>query len=156
MNQKLRRRHRRMAVALAIVAPAVFALALLTRPPQPLQASLPSLGGNNPAADAVLVADDTFSLDGTPMTARLVRDSGGTHVLLAPQDGAAVVGADVLVYWFQGGNVSAVPDDARLLGTLAGPQSRAFALPDDVSGGALLFYSLAEQRLFDSRWSLPN
>ena len=85
-----------------------------------------------------------------------MRDDTGTHIVLAPRDGAAVVGADVLVYWFRGGTVSAVPDDARLLGTLAGPQSRAFALPDDVSGGTLLFYSLAEQRLFDSRWTLPN
>jgi hypothetical protein len=56
---------------------------------------------------------------------------------------------DVLVYLTLGGAATGerVPEDALLLGTLAGATTRRFALPPAAAdGGKLLFYSLAHQR----------
>jgi len=161
MNRGLRKRHRRLAVFAAIAAPAVFAAALLARPAPAPTSAIPTLSGNIVAGDAVKLAVNSFALDGTPMTARLYRENDGTdaglRVVLSPADGHAVGGADVLVYWHRGGaSGDTIPDDALLVGTLAGPQSRTFELPGEAATGELLFYSLAQQRLYAERWELQQ
>ncbi len=157
MNQKLRRRHRRMIAVAAVTAPAILVAALVTRPPAVVMNEIPVAAGNIAVGDTVHLANGTFTLDSTPIAVQLSRSGGALGVRLAPQGGSAVTGADVLVYWHEGGGTgNQIPDDAWLLGTLAGPQARAFALPGHAQAGELLFYSLAQQRLYDERWAIPE
>ena len=63
---------------------------------------------------------------------------------------AALKAPDVLVYWHMGlpPTEGTVPENAHLLGALAGTQARHFALPDTTlhTDGHLILYSLGHQQ----------
>ena len=116
MIQPLRRTHQWIMVGLALVLPPVFVAGLAVRQPlPPLSESLP---GRRPPARNISEAIRSF------------------QKALAP---------DLLVYWARTVPSGAIlPLDARLLGSLHGPQSLNFS---EVSGGYLLAYSLADRQV---------
>lgn len=139
----------------ATLAVGVFVAALAARTSMPSVETLPA-AGNMRAPAAVLVAEASFTLEDTNLALRLYQDAGQRTVQLEPQAGQAVRGADVLVYWHAtGGDGQRLPDDAYLLGTMAGAQAREFSLPARTNEGVLLFYSLATQTLYAQRLALP-
>lgn len=161
MNAGLRVRHRRMVTVLGVVSAAVLVAAVLARPTFPTMAEIPLAPASGVEPGAAVLAGGQFMLQDVPIEASVYAaapDGRAPRVMLRPLGGKAVSGADVLVYWHprEGERGMRVPDGAWLIGTLAGPQARVFELPFDAVAGELLFYSLAQQRMYDRRWALPQ
>lgn len=162
MNSRLRTRHRSIMTVLAIVLPVVFVAGLVMRPPIQRMDSLPVVEAESLDFPVLVANGNGVSIDGAILDLGLYRasnDAGRYAVEVDPQAGQAVKAADVLVYWSKSTDTSASipPRDAYLLGTLAGPQTRLFALPPAAKPGTgrLVFYSLAQKRLFSDDWPLP-
>ena len=153
MIHELRLRHFRTFAALAVVIPAGITAALLPRSPAPRVAALPAdlaraAGWDGTEAGQTLWRRE--DLWGTlALTTTLTRSAGGAlTVRLAPA--ADLARPDVLVYWAAGAQPAGrLPEDALLLGALAGAHERAFALPEAAAAqaGRLLLYSLAHAEL---------
>ena len=157
MNQNLRTRHRSLIILVAVIAPIVFAAALVTRPQAVTMENLPAQA-NVSVANMTQVMSRAINLDGSTISARILQNSQGElTVQFIPAPGEAVGGADVLVYW-QSNTIESdvVPPEAYLLGALAGTQKRSFKLPTDKAIGQLMFYSLAHKRMYDDIWSLSQ
>lgn len=161
MNRRLRSRHRLMTTALAVIVPVVLITALATRPSMPAMDALPAIGDSPREAYPRTVAEPSeLRIDDTRVRLTLLggRDDGrGYAVAFEAVAGRALNAADVLVYWSAGGAAAWPPDDAVLLGTLAGAQRRVFELPAVARPGlgGLVFYSLAQQRRLEPGWDLP-
>lgn len=148
MIRRLRFRHRNLAVAAALLAPAVFVAALMDRKPvlldsTPLKASeratarpLDALGSRAlPVGDARLVATLHESADA----------ARATYLTLTREpDAVGTTGPDVLLYW-QLDSGSELADNATLLGPLPLSPAERIDLPTDVPKGRVVFYSLARQ-----------
>ena len=141
MIRRLRSRHRATFVFLALALPVGLGLALTSRksvPPGEIAAQA-SLG--------VPARDETVKLGAIELRLRLWNTgAGNSRVLeLTPRRDPEL--PDVLVYWSASEETTGLPAQSVLLGSLAGTQSRRFALPSDVRGGRLYLYSLAHQEL---------
>ncbi len=159
MNRRLRARHRWMTTALAVIVPVVLIAALATRPSMPSMDALPWDTTGERYTRAVAEPQE-LRIDDTPVRLTLLsRDADRSYaVAFEPYAGQAIAAADVLVYWAAEGADSWPPDDAFLLGALAGAQDRVFELPEAAGPGrgGLVFYSLAQQRRLEPGWALPS
>ncbi|MCP3957651.1 MAG: hypothetical protein GY719_07330 [bacterium] len=150
MIAPLRRRHRWMTVTLALAVPVLYVAALAVRPDEPAPRELPATlaGAGSRPGQPVTELGDLFA---DPRIA-VTTSRGGGHWWLWFEPAAPVTRPETLVYWAPSAPdlASGVPDDAYLLGTLAGSRRRAFALPASVWGraGWLVLYSLGHQEAF--------
>ena len=149
MIAPLRRRHRWMTASLAAVLPVLSVAALAARPDEPLAERLPS---SLAAPAAGEVEADLGELLADPAVAVRARTDGAAWRLeLDPARPIAL--PEVLVYWSASPSAGGgLPEDAYLLGGLAGDRARSFALPADALGraGALVLYSLGHQQVVAS------
>ncbi len=137
MNAALRRRHRVLFGALALVVPTCFALALLGRDEVAKSSVLPAdpraSGALEPlAAGAGRMIE--LHADDAAWTARI----DGGLVALAQSRGAAR--PDLHAYWTAESVLDELPEDALHLGAVARAE-RTFALPG--RAGTLVLFSLA-------------
>ncbi|MCB9898226.1 MAG: hypothetical protein H6825_09505 [Planctomycetes bacterium] len=150
----LRRRHRRVTGALAVLVPLGFLAGLAGRNPPPPSPVPPALRGDvRPERPADLRTTLDFAT--LPVSAELWFGADAT-LRLRPGDDPRR--PDVLVLWTPGdGAGDALPSDALLLGSLDGTAPRAFRLPAPAArgGGTLLLDALAHGELFD-RAPLPR
>jgi hypothetical protein len=142
----LRARHRAMITTLAVVAPAVFALALGKRSsvrPSPA----PDLSTWNEPTLIPVGADWTVLLNPLVQARYLAVDTNSAPLAVALKTAAPVEAPDVLIYWAPSvGDSAALPPGATLLGPLPNPGVERYRLP--FSGppeGYLLLYSLAHR-----------
>jgi hypothetical protein len=152
MIDRLRRRHRRGTLALAVLVPSAFAASLAARPPAtPSGDDLGPLFVASPAVGAERWArDDLWG----PLAIR-------TRLFAPAADGGPVVELtpardlrrpSVLVYWAPSGVASALPPGAHLVGRIGGFEARRFALPPvaRTRPGRLYLYSLGHHELLGS------
>lgn len=146
MIRPLRRAHRRIVTAVAILLPALVLVALAGRRPDAVEDSLPAPLGEIPPAGLVA---------GGPLTAaagvelRSGRSADGRRwIELRARE--PLTHPDVLVYWSEpdpaGATAARLPPAARLLGVLSDTRTRWLPLPG-AAAGELLFYSLAHDEL---------
>ncbi len=149
MIRSLRRTHRWLFVVLGGVLPALFAVALLARGPEPWL-------GRVPASLGEFVRPRTEDVEGALVpiapglsVRRASRGSpAGADALIEIAVDADRVPPDLLLYWCQVAldDASGVPADAILIGAVGGSSRMRFALPPearDTGHGTLLFFSLA-------------
>jgi len=155
----LRRRHRLLITALAVVVPTLYLLALAARPSFPEDGW--GRGGIPPSLEPIkevgreLAAWPDLWPEPVRLTTRLVAMPDGLRALellpVAPPDAP-----DLLLYWtpaaHQGDPASAgetLPGEAWLLGPFAPESPIPLPLPEVAweGGGTLLLYSLGHQRL---------
>ena len=153
MISALRRRHRLMIPGLAIASLAIFAGALAKRAPAPSHEGFP-ISGNNVSGEAVLLAVDSVMVGGALLEVRLIGYEDGNGLRLEPLAGAAAE-PDVLIYWRRARSGEPDPEDAYLLGALAGSRAQWIPLAAQIRGGELFFYSLARQQVIGTGWRLP-
>jgi hypothetical protein len=141
VNRALRTGHRGVWIALALLLPLLLVAALRARQPVPPGAPLEPA----PATATGAPVHDVHGLwDQAAIDTRAWRDARGLVLELEPR--RDLQRPDVLVYWAAGGPPDRLPDDAHLLGTLAGTQRRQFVLPGN--GAARLYlYSLGHQEI---------
>ncbi|MEM1096610.1 MAG: hypothetical protein AAGJ10_18570 [Bacteroidota bacterium] len=152
MIRPLRTRHRVMVSTLAVVLPVLFVASLLVRQhpavmdtlPVPVSAEAPSL----------LRSETTATFGALSVSLRVYEDARpATRLAVALRPDASPSAPDVLAYWSETPpSAATLPDAAILLGTLAGPQSRTFMLPEAAlrTEGYLILYSLGHQALLGS------
>ena len=146
MIRPLRIRHRVMMTMLAVVAPAVFMLALAER-----SSVRPGPAPNRSAwIDSTLIplgAEWTVLLNPLVQARYLAVDGDSVPLGVAVSTTAPVEAPDVLIYWAPSvGDSAALPPGATLLGPLPNPGVERYRLP--FSGppeGYLLLYSLAHR-----------
>lgn len=140
MIQPLRTWHRRAFTALAVALPAIFAAAISVRP-----AESPALP---PPAPAGAIVDDSASdWRAYPISTRIRTIAGGRALELQPR--AEILEPDVLVYLAPAPPGQALPDNARLLGTLG--RGATYPLPPTITpGSTLILYSAARRRVLDT------
>lgn len=156
MIAPLRRRHRLMLTTLAIVVPVGYVVALAARPDAPITPELPTaLAGTTVGATAGEVDHDFGELFTDPaIVVRAGSDGSRWWIELDPR--SAVSRPEALVYWSEAPAADRLPEDAYLIGSLAGNRARTFTLPVEALGraGHLVLYSLGHQEVFASA-SLP-
>lgn len=151
MVDPLRRRHRILTLALAVLAPPAFAAALAVRPSStppgelsPLLVSRPAAGPERWARDDLWAPLEIHTRLFAPPA------EGGPVVELAPV--RDLRRPSLLVYWAPAGDPAALPPGAHLAGRLAGVEARRFALPAEARDrpGRLYLYSLGHHELLGS------
>ena len=131
MINPLRRRHHRMTAAIAIVLPIAFVAGLAVRKPIPATGNVPSAAP--PAISfSHLLFEKTDLWADLKITTLVYADQQPAERLaveLHPQDYLKI--PDLLVYWHPQPSIQTdkLPDDAYLLGALAGTQKLRFILP---------------------------
>ena len=153
MIAPLRRRHRWLTASLALVVPVLYVVALAARPGEPVVEELPA-----PLAEAAggQVEQDLGELFGDPAVAGRSRSDGYDWWLeLTPAE--PIAQPEVLVYWSRSEVEGGLPEEAYLLGGLAGDRTRTWRLPHEILGlsGTLVLYSLGHQEVVASA-SLPG
>jgi len=144
MIRALRRRHRRVTLALAVCLPIALVTALASRPAEPLDdnAFADRSEPDRPASDRNTL--DLGSSPGPNVSSTL----WASERIVELTTRAAIDHPDVLVYWIpsagSGAGSAALPADARLLGPLGGVGTRRFRLPPDgqLAGSRLILFSL--------------
>lgn len=151
MIRPLRTRHRVMVTALAVALPLLFVAGLLARTPPAEMEVLPEVLRPFSEAYPALLGEEPDLWGDVAIVTRLHADAvpaSRLAVELRPE--ADLKTPDVLVYWHAGtvAAAGAIPDDAYLLGALAGVHARRFALPDTALrvDGRLILYSLGHQQ----------
>ncbi len=153
MIQPLRRRHRWMMVTITIILPVVFIAGLAVRKPIPATGNVPS-ASMTPLAISFphLLFEKSGLWTGLNIMTRVYADQQPAERLvveLHPQDYLKI--PDLLVYWHPRPTIQKdkLPNDAYLLGALAGTQKLRFILPEPAmtQDGALILYSLAHQKI---------
>jgi hypothetical protein len=151
MIRPLRQRHRRIIIALGILLPVAFAVGIAARKPVPPANELPDALTSAPQSFENLEWGRADLFAKSPVQVRLLRgnnDAGRFAVAFSAAND--FVKPDLLVYWVAGnsGITNTLPDNAILLGAFT---SQPLPLPDDAakSGGRLLFYSLADNKIVD-------
>ncbi len=139
MIAPLRKRHRLWITGLALLVPAVCALALWSRPPAPAGSG----GEVSPVAAPTSASSRAIaSLPGFRTAVRGGKEAAQLEVeALEP-----LRRPDVLLYFSATAPADTLPADAHLLGSVAHRQTRSFPLPTAAAkGGHLVLYSLAHQ-----------
>ena len=151
MIRPLRTRHRVMVTVLAVTLPILFVAGLLARKPpaemealpkaiQPFSEAYPTLLAEAPNLWGELAIITRLHADATP----------ASHLAVELHPEVYLKAPDVLVYWHLGALPAedTIPDEAYLLGALAGTRTRHFALPDTAlhTDGHLILYSLGHQQ----------
>lgn len=148
MIAPLRRRHRLTTTLLAIVVPVLYVVALAARPDEPV-AELPAALAETPPGN---VDNDFGELFTDPaIVVRSRHDGADWWIELDPK--RPVVSPETLVYWTRSSATAGqLPEDAYLIGSLAGDRSRTFAMPKNALGlaGSLVLYSLGAQEVVAS------
>lgn len=129
MIASLRRRHRGMTLALAVVAPAAFVTAIAVRPEPTRQAELPApLVRAAPAtASSTVVLESDALWQGRSLHTRVLTAGDRYQLELAADE--PLRAPDVLVYASAATTEDAVlPPDARLLGRLGDGTPRVLML----------------------------
>lgn len=153
MMLSLRRRHRWMMAAVAIVLPAAFIAGHAVRKPVPATESMPSMFMAPPAtAFPHLLYEKSDLWQALRITTRVYADQQPAERLaveLHPQGYLKI--PDMLVYWHAQppNQLDKLPDAAYLLGALAGTQKLRSVLPEPAmtQDGSLILYSLAHQKI---------
>ncbi len=142
-----------MMAAITIVLPVVFVAGLAVRKPIPPTANTPSTSMTPPAISfSHLMFEKSDLLADLKITTRVYADQQPAERLaveLQPQSYLKI--PDMLVYWHPQPSIqkSQIPDDAYLLGALAGTQKLRCILPEPAAtqDGSLILYSLAHQKI---------
>ena len=145
MIARLRKRHARMAAALAVAAPCVFVAALTSRvAPVELPNLPPALGqavSHFVPAGALPVFESALLWPGHRLHTRVLLS--GKHQILELTAAEPLRAPDVLLYASNAGVTdAALPAGAQLLGRFAGSRPQHFALGERVPA-SLWLYSLA-------------
>jgi hypothetical protein len=146
----LRRAHRIATIALALVVPPAFALAIASRPLLPPAAEIPATWAADPSTGALVFERDDLWQPLAIRTRLFAAGAAGPIVEIAPL--ADLEQPDVLVYWSADPEADRVPEGAHWLGRLAGVSPRRFALPDEARArpGRLHLYSLGHAQWLGS------
>lgn len=151
MIRSLRRRHRVMTTAIAIILPLLFMAGIAARKAIPRMEIPPALAPAEEKFSELIFRKSNFwpELD---IAARVFADSippSRLAVELHPQRYLKI--PDILVYWSEtpASAGDKMPESAYLIGTLAGTEQRRFPLPPAAldSDGTLILYSLAQQKV---------
>jgi len=153
MIQPLRRRHRRMMAAITIVLPVIFVAGLAVRKPIPATENVPSaLMTPSAISFTHLLFEKSDLWTDLNIITRVYGDQQPAERLaveLHPRDYLKI--PDMLVYWHRHPSIQTdkLPDDAYLLGALAGTQKLRFILPEPAmtQDGSLILYSLVHQKI---------
>lgn len=148
MIARLRRRHRRLVILLALAAPLLLALGLMGRRPLFRVDALPNFSQEDHFAAAQILAerDDLFE---HPISLRLLSLEGHRGIELRAI--RSLRAPDILVYWSARDDPDrALPEGAHLLGRLQGLAPCRAALPEGARGGLVILYSLGHTRRLDS------
>ena len=157
MIAPLRRRHRLMTMALAIAVPVLYVVALAARPDEPVTPQLPAALAPAPAGEVDNDFGELFS--DPPIVVRSRTDGSRQRRAGVPpkwwlelEPRAPLARPEVLVYWSKSPATDRLPEDAWLIGGLAGDRVRAFELPLEAMGlaGYLVLYSLGHQEVVAS------
>ncbi len=155
MIHPLRKRHRRMTLAIAIIVPVLFVAGLLSRQTVPATENAAAFQSNlSHEFSNELFSDKTLwgELDIRTRVLSTGQDSVRLALELTPHTPLKI--ADVLVYWHSGnnGDGKTLPGGAFLLGTLSGLHQRLFPLPEPAvqSDGVVMLYSLAHRKVITS------
>ena len=146
MIAQLRRRHRQMAVAMALIIPAVYAAALLARRAPAREAAVPF--ATRPTSGRTVIAAQGV-VSGVRLSATVDPSGGLTLTAATP-----LRQPDLLLYWTgsETGASDSLPQDAILLGQVSGERSEGFRLPAarNNRAGHLLFFSLGHAQTVGS------
>lgn len=151
MIRSLRRRHRAMTTAIAIVLPLLFLAGIAARKAIPRMEIPPALTPVEETFSELIFQKNYFRPE-LDIAARVFADSlppSRLAVELHPQRYLKI--PDILVYWSETPPNAGdkMPESSYLIGTLAGTERRRFPLPSAAldSDGSLILYSLAQQRV---------
>lgn len=152
MIQRLRQRHRNLFVILAVILPALFLAALATRSSAPRTQEIPLfLVNETPAFPRVLLEKDSLWAGHDLLTRVCADQMPPQRLVVELQPRHTFSKPDILVYWHEPAAVSGnqLPENAYLLGALAGTQLRRFVLPEAARlvEGKLVLYSLAHHQI---------
>lgn len=152
MIQRLRRRHRNLIVILSVILPVLFLAALATRPSAPRTQEIPPFLVNETPAFPRVLFEESNLWSGHDLLTRVCADQMPPQRLVVElQPRRAFSEPDILVYWHEPAAASGnqLPENAYLLGALAGKQLRRFVLPEAARlvEGKLVLYSLAHHQI---------
>jgi hypothetical protein len=146
MIRPLRQRHRRMMIALAVLVPVTFVVAIAARKPFPESASISSILAPAPQALSASIWDRDGLFADVPIHSRLLREfPGAGRFAIALSAGPNFLKPDLLVYLASSAPKAgaALPGDAKLLGAF----NATLPLPDRAEGQSLVLYSLADHEV---------
>ncbi len=151
MIRPLRRRHLRVVVGLAMLVPAVYLTAIQARRPAALSEPLaPELAPTRSSGDARAVSTEEWPE--LPIDLRLLAAGADRWIEIVARE--ELPHPDVLVYWSATEPTSgSLLTEAKLLGALAGDETRSYLLPQEAgeSAGHLILYCLGHGELLGSR-----
>lgn len=153
MIRPLRRRHRFMLTALAVIIPTLYVAALAARRPAARMDALPIRLNAHPGA--VESRREQLPLQ-TATNIQLVLLTTAGQRWIELRVGEPLSHPDVLVYWSALGATTSetIPEEAVLLGVLSDLRDSSFEIPHD-DRGELLLYSLPHEQII-ARASLPE
>lgn len=144
MIHRLRRRHFRIWVGLAILVPALLVAGLLSREPVPASA-VPATVSARPGVGGVAIWEANRKIAGSDVAMTLRRLSDGSLFLdIHPTE--PLKRPAVLAYWARFG-ANSVDDHARLLGGVAPSGVSTFPVHAGDPPGTVVLYSLAHSRV---------
>jgi hypothetical protein len=149
MILRLRKRHRRIVIAMGVVLPVVFTLGVAARKPTPTVPSLPGETPNSRSGSAAVVWDRFDLFSKTAIRVRLFREKNGSgQIALKSSAPLHFVKPDLLVYWVAQSwkTTNTIPDNAVLLGAFSA-DSLLFSGKESNAEGRLLLFSLANQEI---------
>ena len=144
MNHELRRRHRWMTAALALLATLVLGTALQARRHVPAT-TVPAILRNQPAPGSARVLAQRSVPGIVRLDVRVLTDASGTNRLVEVDPLEQPQAADLLLYYVNGPAPvpeGRIPANAVLLGALHGTGATRLALPaGSPPTGSLMLYS---------------
>jgi hypothetical protein len=151
MIQPLRRRHRWMTAALAIILPIAFVAGLAVRKPLPATENVPSAVPSTSTEFSQVLFEKGDLWNDLAISTRVLADQlPTTHLAVELQPRVYLKIPDILVYWHPqpSSDADKLPEGSYLLGALAATEKRCFVLPDSalVHDGIIMLYSLAHQK----------
>ena len=149
MIQPLRTIHRRAFLVFGLLLPVLFVSGVLSRHKWPMAQASAQI-----APYGTFLTEQTVVLDGRKVAVDLYADTSDPGSIRFVLQGS-LVAPDVLVYWSEASSPSALPADARLLGSFS-PTAHYRPLAQGRSGAYLILYSAALQQTLGSfslaRW----
>jgi hypothetical protein len=132
---------------LALLAPVGLVAGVLSRPDDPIMSGLPSAVLTEIAGPSGRIGEVALVVNEQTITLRTWKEGTSRFLQVAPERDVQL--PDVLVYWMSGPAQDphlAPPNDAVLVGNLAGARARNFRLPSAKTAGSVVLYSLAHKR----------